>query len=319
VKSSDDTQELPAHRRVSAEERLRLSKYDPERLTQAEQQLYVEYYRLLMSSDDAVVVIHPQKLSVYLRLVGWVIAGIAGLMLLGVFVAIFSNVTAGVTTSTSSTIPAGASNSAVSLGTVFPHPPTIAGSAVTTAATSDRIGAGNIAAGNLIVLLVILAAVAAIGYWLYLRLIVRNHYITITKKLININNALLQRDPQTLPIDRFSDGRYVQPYLSYLLSRGNRNLAWSWGNRFEIDTPGAQRNIRLDNVPQPRVVMALITQLFRNTVTPTFQGLKRQIALAQAQYALAADNSGVEPDPDLMEPWPAPPALPTTARPPGET
>ena len=169
-------------------------------------------------------------------------------------------------------------------------------------------------------ILVVLASLASIGYWLYLRLIVRNHYITISKKLININNALLQRDPQTLPIDRFSDGRYVQPYVSFLLSRGNRNVAWSWGNRFEIDTPGAQRNVRLDNVPQPRVVMALITQLFRNTVTPTFQGLQRQVALAQAQYALAAQNSGVEPDPDLMKPWPPPPPMPSpTGQPPGET
>jgi hypothetical protein len=198
------------------------------------------------------------------------------------------------------------------LATVFPHPPTTAPPPTTAGASTFTNTEASF--GGLVIVLAFLAILAAVGYWLYLRLVVSSQYISISQRQININNAVFRRDPQTLPIERFSDGRYDQPYVSYLLSRSNRKIGWSWGNKFEIDTPGAQPNVRLDNVPQPRVVMALIEQLYRNRSQSSFQGLRRQVELAQAHYALAAEERGTEPDPRLMEPWPPAPTMPSWAR-----
>jgi hypothetical protein len=311
VTSNDETSELPASRPADAARHVYFARYDPQRLTPQEQQLYLEYYQLLIATEDAVVVIHPHRRSVYLRLVRWIALGLFGLLLLWAFIALFSRITGNISVTASSTASVPTTELApVTLATVFPHrptttaPPTAGGSPLTTDGGSGA---------SVILVLAIVSALAAVGYWLYLRLVVSSQYITISQRQININNALLRRDPQTLPVDRFSDGRYVQPYVSYLLSRANRQVNWSWGNEFEIDTPGAQPNIRLDNVPQPRVVMALIAQLFRNSSQSSFQGLKRQVALAQAQYALAAEEGGVAPDARLLEPWPPAPTMPPWA------
>jgi hypothetical protein len=315
MSGNDETRELrlPLPRPDDAALRLHYARHDPQRFTAEEQRVYLEYYGQIIASEHAVVVIHPHRRSVYLRLVRWIALGVLGLLALWIFIALFGRITSNVTVATT---PAGSvpptAVAPVTLATVFPHPPTTAPPPTTAGAST--LGGADASFGGLIVIMAFLAVVAAIGYWFYLRLLVSSQYITISQRQININNALFRRDPQTLPIERFSDGRYVQPYVSFLLSRGNRKVAWSWGNKFEIDTPGAQPNVRLDNVPQPRVVMALIEQLFRNRSQSSFQGLQRQVALAQAQYALAAEEGGTDPDPVLMEPWPPAPSMPGWAR-----
>jgi hypothetical protein len=313
MSAHDETRELPAPRRSDASQQMHFARHDPQRLTSAEQELYLEYYELLIASEDAVVVIRPHRRSVYLRLVRWIVLGLLGLLVLWAFVALFGRITGGVTGSTTVTNPAPPTAVApVTLATVFPHPPTTAPPPTTAGRSVFGTDSGSV--GGLVIAVGLLSAMAAVGYWLYLRLIVSSHYITISQRQININNAMLRRDPQTLPVERYSDGRYVQPYVSYLLSRGNRKPSWSWGNKFEIDTPGAQPNVQLDNVPHPRVIMALIVQLFRNSTQSSLKGQQRQVALAQAQYALAADERGVDPDPRLMEPWPPRPTMPAWAR-----
>ena len=293
------------------------SKHDPEALTEAERVQLWQYYQQL--TDDGVIVIRPQRRSLYLRLVQWIVIGLLGLLLLVGFLALFGRVTGGITSAPTTVATGSPPRVTVTLGTVFAHPPTtVAVGPTSTFAASTGIGGGDIATGSLLVLLVVLGVVGAVAYWFYLHLIMTSHYITITRRQIHINNSLLRRDPQTLPIDRFSDGRYDQPFLSVALSRGNKNLAWSWGNKFEIDTPGAQRNVRIDNVPQPRVVMSLINELFRDYSARSSQAMKRQIGLAQAQYALAMGDHDFEPDPDLMKPWPPPPTMPAWAPEPPE-
>jgi hypothetical protein len=311
MSATDETREIPAARPDDAALRLHYPRHDPQRLTAEEREAFLSHYQLLIASEEAVLVIHPLRRSVYLRLVRWIVLGVLGLLALWAFIALFSHITGNITTTTTDPAPPTAV-APVTLATVFPHPPTTVPPPTT--AGGPTIGTDSRSISGLLIVLAFVAAAAAFGYFLYLRLIVSNHYITISQRQININNAILRRDPQTLPIDRFSDGRYVQPYLSLLLSRGNRKVAWSWGNKFEIDTPGAQRNIQLDNVPEPRVLMALIAQLFRNSSQSGLQGLKRQVGLAQAQYGLAAEEHGVEPDPGLMQPWPPAPSMPAWAQ-----